>query len=721
MKPPNPTTPPELAERLRNVHVALRADLDVTRHVFRGEPAYIVHDPITFQSHQLTPEDYRLFVAIDARHTLGEICARLRERGELATDQEETFYRFVFTLHRLGFLNLPISDDKLLFRRYQSRRQARVRSRWMALFSLQIPVCNPDAMLTRTLPYARWLFTRWFFACWLLLLGAAGFVAFRSWNALVEPVQGLLLTQNLPLLWLVLIGLKVAHELGHGYACKHFGGHVPEMGVYLILLTPCAYVDATAAWGFTRRRDRLIVSLAGVYVELTIAALAVFVWAATEPSLLNAIACNVIFLASATTLLFNINPLMRYDGYYIASDLLEIPNLRRRAMQYVTGVLRRIFLGLRGTDPPLGPRLAGTLFTFGVAATLYRVTVVLGLSYIVAQRFLLLGVAIGAAFIGMMLYGTGRRLCAYLWWDPQTQAVRGRAVALSVLLLVGVPAGILTVPIPWTVCAAGMVRGTEEAVVRVAGGGFLEDLHFVSGTTVAAAAPLAVLQDMTRVEAVLQAEAVLRAAHLRASAAAAVDAAQAQQEAARVGAAEAALKVAQARLAELALAAPVSGAIVTGVSARDLGRYLQPGEPVALIAHGGWSVHVLLTTAEFVAAQPAVGDAVEFRPRCAPHAVLAGVITRVGPAASRTIEHRALTQIAGGTLTVDATTGHAAEPYVEVLIRLATPMVADVEKNALPEVPYGLTGTVRFAAPGVTLGRVLQRRVLSLLDHVRLS
>ena len=149
---------------------------------------------------------------------------------------------------------------------------------------------------------------------------------------------------NLPILWLALVGLKALHEFGHAYACRRFGGAVPEMGVVFIVLTPCAYVDASSSWKFDRR-SRVAVAMAGMYVEILIAGIFALVWAGTQPGLLHDVALNVVILASVSTVFLNINPLMKFDGYYIFSDLMSVFNLQERAYKTLKGWIGFVLLG----------------------------------------------------------------------------------------------------------------------------------------------------------------------------------------------------------------------------------------------------------------------------------------------------------------------------------------------------------------------------------------
>ena len=190
-------------------------------------------------------------------------------------------------------LSLPFVDDKILYKRHQAKQGAKAKRLIMAPIFSRFPLVNPDEFLDRTAAYLRPLFTWWAFAAWLALVVSAGCVAVSNADRLAGPLNSILAAGNLVAMWMTLIVLKLMHEFGHAYACKIFGGHVPEMGVFLIAGTPCAYVDATSAWGFAKKRHRLIVSLAGVYVELAVASAALLAWTTVTDPMLSSLAYNV--------------------------------------------------------------------------------------------------------------------------------------------------------------------------------------------------------------------------------------------------------------------------------------------------------------------------------------------------------------------------------------------------------------------------------------------
>jgi putative peptide zinc metalloprotease protein len=201
--------------------------------------------------------------------------------------------------------------------------------------SLRIPLVDPDAFLTRTVGYFRPLFGTSGLLLWLALVLPAVVLAGEHWAELTGNIADrVFATENLLLLSLCYPLVKIVHELGHGYAAKLNGREVREMGVMFLLFYPVPYVDASAANALRDKKQRALIGAAGMVSELAVAALATYAWVLLEPGLARAIAFNVMLIAGVSTLLVNGNPLLRFDGYYILADLIEVPNLGARANKY---------------------------------------------------------------------------------------------------------------------------------------------------------------------------------------------------------------------------------------------------------------------------------------------------------------------------------------------------------------------------------------------------
>ncbi len=702
--------PASMASQLAKVHVNVRDDLEVTRHLFRGNPSYIVRDPVTFQTQRLDPPDYAVFIAINQSLPLGDICQNLISQEKMHKQDEERFYKFILSLHQIGFLHLPINDDKRLYRRLLEKQKAKRRQRLMSIMFLRIPLWNPDAFLTRYVRWAAPVFSRTAFIMWMALLIAAGYTIVKRWEDLTEPLSGILAAQNLGLMWITLIVLKVIHEFGHAFACKRFGGYVPDMGAYLIMFTPCAYVDATSSWGFTSKKHRIIVCLAGMYVETACAAIAVFVWSLTGPSAIHHVAYNVIFLASVVTLLFNVNPLMRYDGYYILSDLTEIPNLRSRANRYVISRLKQLVLHIPANTANMPRRLRLTLLTFGISAAIYRVMLLIAIAAVLASKLFFVGIGLATIYLLSSIVKLVRGLTAYLWHSEETAQIRRRAVAVGIVVLVIGPAMICLIPSPTRVHATGVITTQNESIIRTEVAGFVENVTVNTGDIINMGTPVAQLRNDTLLESLARATANLQSAEIRRDAFRIDQPNRSMQEAAKVKTLNRALREAEDELAQLNVRSHEAGEVTASLSPQHRGQFLEVGTPIATITSGRWRVRVLLTDEEMASAQPAVGDEVQFRSYAQPAETHEGHIVSIDAVGSRHVELIALTQLAGGRIAVDPTTFESNKPYFEITVDLPNVQRAYFR--------HGATGALLLHGPPQPIGTRVARKVIRFLQRL---
>ncbi len=641
-----------IAERLGSVQAGLRSDLEVTRHLFRGQPQYVVRDPITFLTHQFSPGDYQILVTLNDAATLGEVFQLLVEQGKLHADQEEDFYQFILTLHRLNYLILPVSDGKVLYQRFAERQRT---ARWRQLSSflfLRIPLVNPDAFLDRTVDFVRPLFTRTALVLWLIMLLTGAGILWQRWDAFWDPAHSILANETLVFLWLALVGLKVVHEFGHAYACKVFGGNVPEMGAFLIVFTPCAYVDASSAWGFSRMRHRVIVSLAGMYVESIVAMLALLLWCWTDDPLVSSCAHHVVVLSSAVTIGFNINPLMRYDGYYVLSDLTGVPNLRQRSVEQVQRVMKRYLLGISTSSSGNSVGMRVFLFSYGTASAIYKVTLVLAICTMIAMKFYLIGVGLAAFFLFGVLLGVVRRMLTYLWRSPETQPVRWRAISVSLVALVVIPAAAALIPVPGQVVVPGVVQTEDDRSVYAQVAGFLQPSHLTVGGTVERGETVCSLENDSLRDLVAETLAQCEVSRLQycrglqqsphTATAARVRWTHCQQR----------LDNAEQEWDRLTVRAPISGNVAHIVDMRDAGRYVSKGQAVATIAAGAWVVRCLITAEEMADVRPHVGQAVRVRLLLDGVREVEGTVSEVAAQGTRKVFSAVLTQLGGGEIAV---------------------------------------------------------------------
>ncbi len=474
--------------RIAGQRVQLRPGVELRRQQYRGELWYVVQDPFTNSFYRIRPGARRFLLHLTGRTTVEEAWRRcLREDREAAPGQSEVI-QLLGQLHQASLLQSDLApDSRQLFERLRRHRQAQVRSALSSVLFFRLPLWDPDRFLQKLLPLARPVFSWAGIAVWLVVLLLAGKTAIDHRDLLFDRGQDVLAPGNLALLFGAYFITKLLHEFGHAFACRVFGGEVHQMGIMLLVFSPVPYVDATAAWTFRERWRRVWVGAAGMYVELFLASLAVFVWANTGAGLTNSLAYNVIFVASVSTLLFNLNPLLRFDGYYILSDLAEAPNLHQRSRTQMFGWAEKTLFALPNPPQPAATRReAAFLGLFGVASGIYRIFVFTVIILFVADKFFGLGLV--AAVIGgfSLLVLPVYRFIRYLAAEPRLERQRPRAIGVTVALA-GVILGFLAFyPWPHHTYAPGVLQTREQARVYTATDGYLSEFVAASGSEVRA-------------------------------------------------------------------------------------------------------------------------------------------------------------------------------------------------------------------------------------------
>ncbi|MFT6040659.1 MAG: putative peptide zinc metalloprotease protein [Gammaproteobacteria bacterium] len=707
-------TPP-LAARLASSIVDTRRDLEVTRHIFRDEVAYVIADPMTFQTHRLGAQEYRLFMAITSEASLGEHCEALIRRGHLLEHNTESFYRFVMQLHKLGFLKLPIQDEEGIYERHLARVAAKRKQRVMWIFSAQIPLFNPDRFLNATIRYARPFFSRFAFGLWLILVGTAIFMGYRNGSEFMEPAMNIFSGPNLPLLWGTLIGLKVVHEFGHAYLCKLYGGRVPEMGIMMIAGAPLAYMDASSSWGFNKKYKRILVCLAGMYIEVGLAAIAMVLWVVTPPGVMRSVLHNIVMLASITTVMMNINPLMRYDGYYALTDAMEMPNLRARSSAYTLGILKRILVGVRAPAIREGPLMKAFFVVFGVASALYKLTIVLSISAAIASKFLVVGTLLGAVYLLNTLWGIVKKSVPYLAAGAETAEVRLRAVSVLLIFFAVLPIALFAVPLPSTIGAPSLIAAQDDIVVRAMSPGFLVEMAVSPGASVKGGASIAKLDDPGIGQELSGAIARRKYAAIRAHAQAPVDPLMAAMQAERFQQAQSEEDYWAGRKDSLDVRVPITwdgtATVIKSLLLDEQGRWIEGGEAIATLSRRapqdtGRNALALFDAADLAGSLPAPGDRAWFQPLASPELRIPATVKSVTPTGSRTLGEDFLEHLDLATLALNPATGEVGRTQFVIEVELD-----QVESPML----YGATGKLRLPAEPTPLGLIVVRKLLVFL------
>ena len=322
--------------RVAKLQPKLREHITIGRHRYRGDGWYVAHDHATGRVHRLSSASSAIIGEMDGNRSVDQLWQEIGNRlGSEAPTQDELI-QLLAQLNAADLLQTEATPDSAeLFTRAMKVRRSEWLNNIFNPLALRVRIWHPDNFFERSLRYVKWLIGWRGLALWMLVVLPALVLAAQHWPELAtNAAQRTLAVDNLLLMALSYTVLKTLHELGHGYAVKAFGGPVHELGVMFLVFAPVPYVDATAASEFRSKWRRALVGAAGMIVEVFVAALALYVWLAVEEGLVRTLAYDVMLIAGIATVLFNGNPLLRYDGYYILSDILEIPNLAQRATRY---------------------------------------------------------------------------------------------------------------------------------------------------------------------------------------------------------------------------------------------------------------------------------------------------------------------------------------------------------------------------------------------------
>ncbi len=491
----------------RKLRVRRRADLEARQQRYLGTTYWIVKDPVGLNYFRFQEEEYAILQMLDGTVSLEDIKERFEAQFPPQKITLEELQQFLGQLHQSGLIvtGAPGQGHELLKRR-RERRRRELLAAVSNILCIRFKGVDPERFLNWLYPKVRWMFSRWFFAaCVVLWLAALTLilVEFDAFRAKLPGFYQFFSPTNALLLAVTLAVTKVLHELGHGLSCKHFQGECHEIGIMILVLTPCLYCNVSDSWMLPNKWHRAAIGAAGIFVELTLAAVATFIWWFTEVGLLHYLCLNVMFISSVSTVMFNGNPLLRYDGYYILSDLMEIPNMRQKASLVLSRKMAQWFLGLEPPDDPFLPQHRQLFFSlYTVAAVFYRWFILFSILMFLYKVFepyglKIVGQGIAVAAIYGLLFQPIYAICKFFYvpgrWH-QVKKVRMYASIAGLLLLVGL---FLFLPLPYHVTATLEIQPRDADTVYVPPeGGKLEKVLVRPGQTVRKGDLLAVLRNV---------------------------------------------------------------------------------------------------------------------------------------------------------------------------------------------------------------------------------
>jgi putative peptide zinc metalloprotease protein len=602
---PEPIAAPPPPPQENVVLPALRTDLIVTQQMFEGRSYYVVKDPISLQYFRMTAEDYFLATLFDGKRKFGEIRGIYVERfphvrlDYTPEELNERVLRFANDLALLQFLSVQGQRLKTRWEAAKAAKKKKGRLYELAnkIFFFRRSVFDPDVVFGKMAKPVWWMWTRGTLWASIAIIALAVVVFLQHTDRLSAALANLFSFQNFLLMMATQFVIKSIHELGHGLTCKHYGGEVHEVGVMCLVFQPYFFVNVSDSWTMPKRRHRILVSAAGIYVELILAAFATFLWAIVQPGALRDFLFNVIFIASVSTIIFNANPLMRFDGYYIMMDLLEVPNLQTKSRALITHHVKRLLFGVKGADPalqrmPLPKKRLWLFYIYAVASWVYGYVVIYNLIVFMKPHLEPLGLGglanwfsafaliswVALPFIGFFKSLDLKR-------DDWNPGGRLRHIMKVCLVIFGMLGAFCFVPWPLTLIRAGTVELANPEQVRPEVSGFVQEVFVREGQAVKPGTPIARLTNRDAHQLQVEAQTKHKVAE------ALIQRALGENEPAVLKQAEAQRDAATARLQEaerdvrnLTLTAHIDGIVLTRQLERLQGRMIKSGELLCEVA-----------------------------------------------------------------------------------------------------------------------------------------
>jgi putative peptide zinc metalloprotease protein len=626
-------------------HPKLRADLTWRRFVSEGVDSYIFKDDISQEYVKLDEISGGIALQLDGETSPEDLLGWASRQWPGLEFDHDYIADVIADLERYKFIEDPFQRNALLrARAYEERAQINAKT-FQNIFGIPLGTVNPDRFLTRTQRYVSWFFSPTFVALGIAVFLASLYLVVLNRDHVASRAGSLLSGSGLgwvgvTLVWATIILSTAIHELGHAYAVKHFGGKVDKLGFMCMVVIPCMYCDTSDSHLFPDWRHRAYVALSGTYTELYLAAICTLVWWATPADLLvNQLAYNLMLYSSVSGIIFNYNPLIKFDGYFVLADYLDMPNLQEDAFEYVGWLFKHHVLRMKDEPCPVeGRRRKRILAAYGVASlfysTMFTFVAFIALRKLLIHSFAFTGALVAAAFLALLLWGMGNRMARTTsgWVLNHRGAIRRQKLPLLVGLA-SLLALMALVPVPGRRGFRVSVEPIRVSALVAPEELRLKEARWSPGQTVAEGQVLAVMDaDLAvaeRGEATADAGALgIRGAAARRSGAAS-DAVTAQVGEA---AARERSQLLERRVERAELRAPFAGRVLSPTAPEQVGMQLEGGDTLCVI--GDFSqVRATARLWEFDLEDVHVGAPVRVRLHSRPGEVLIGRVSAIQPAA----------------------------------------------------------------------------------------
>lgn len=650
------SSPHHTTVELANCKLSLREDLAFHLQEYGGVQCYLIEDELNSRFYRVGLSEYHLISLLDGRTPLSKAVAMSSAaKGKNAVGEMEA----VTICKWLIDSGLATTDASRRSERLLETYEEKNRKQNLAKLNPITPkfsLFNPDAFLSKANDYLGWLFSAQLVAVWICVVLTGVYQVWANWDSLGGSQNMVFAPENW--LWLAVtwIVLKLVHEAAHGIVCKRFDGEVRQAGIVMIVMIPLPYVDVSSSWRFRSKWQRIYVAGAGMYAEIFLAAVAAVVWCNADVGVVKQQAFNVMLAGSLTTLLFNANPLMRFDGYYMLIDWLEAPNLGTHGQQFLKWLGKKYYLGLEVKKPTWPEGGSGLIAGYAFAALIWKVLICVGLAIAAESLFFGAGLILAAAAVCMWVAWPIIKLFKFVFVGEGTQQQPGRirfCITTSLLALVLVAAYQF---VPWNarIKAPAIVDFATNTEIRMPVGGFLREIFVANDQSVVAGQLLAKLEnrdlaaDVSKMKIESQ-ESQLRIRQLRQN----EELAAYEVELKNLEALHKRLIERSEQLKGLEVRATTDGIIVADDLNVLKGTYLSAGHKFCSIGSGSRKeIHALVSQRDFEQFQNRSGGAVDVLVWGQGQSYFPAVLSQVNPRARVELPHPAFSSVVGGPLPV---------------------------------------------------------------------
>lgn len=490
----------------RSISLTARSDLEITEGEFQCERCWIVKDPIALKYYRLRGPEYFVFERLDGDRSLNQIKQEIDSRFPLNNFSTRDLNSVIASFHQNGLTLTPHGQQgEVLIDRQWKQRKQKIFGLLKSALSMKFPGVDPDRFLTAAYPFIRWFYSIPATIVFFFLIASAGLLVLSNLDLFYSKLPSyhqFFTGNNLVYLGVLLIITKTIHEFGHGFTCKHFGGECHEMGFMLLVMMPAMYCNTSDSWVLSNKWKRISIGAGGMYVELILASLCTWIWWNTSPGTIHYICLNIMFLSSVSTVVFNANPLLRYDGYFILSDWLEIPNLSQKAQSALMNLLRRWCLGMPAMSKRMLPDRHQFLFMlYSIASFLYRWFVVFSILWFVSDFFEPYGLEVIAHIliifsVATMIGTPAWSLYKFFEHPGRRKQVKRKNFLISASIVAVLLGLFFFLPLPRYVNSVFVVNGKGVQYLYVPSDAVLKNIHVKPGQAVKKGDVIVSLEDL---------------------------------------------------------------------------------------------------------------------------------------------------------------------------------------------------------------------------------